>query len=425
MISLRSVLVGLLAVASLAAVALQSQTPAGGIRIVGTADRVVLPPVIEAGPAKQRKVVPWPDGQMPKAPAGYRVTQFSDGFILGRWLHVLPNGDVLITDVGRGANRAELATSGKVYLLRDADRDGKAEVKEEFIAGLDRPFGMTLVGNRVYVGTTGALLAYPYQAGQTKITAPGQKILDLIPDGVHWTRSIVARPDGSKIYVSVGSEVDFSDDLLEKLNPERAAIWEVNPDGTGKRMYATGVRNAVGLGFAPGTNSLWATVNERSNLGDDLPPDYFTSVRDGGYYGWPVAYWGKNADPRTKVKRPELVEKSITPDYAMGAHTSPLGLTFATGTSFPQQYRGGAFIGFHGSSGRTGFVGYNVSYIPFTNGRPSGDPQEFVTGWVSNAEAGEVWGRPVGLAVRTDGSLLIVDDAANRIWQVSYMGGGR
>jgi len=401
----------------------QAPSPNSAVRVTGPADRIVLPQTVApSGEPKQRKVIGWPAGRMPTAPAGFRVTLFAEGFTLPRWLYVLPNGDVLVSEVGNGPDRAALRGAGKVYLLRDADRDGKAEVKEVFVSGLDRPFGMTLIGNRFYVANTGALLMFPYQRGQTQLAGSGEKILDLIPDGVHWTRTLTAKPDGSKIYVSVGSETDWSEDAPDKLPPERAAIWEVNPDGSGKRVFATGIRNAIGMGWAPGTSTLWATVNERNNLGDDLPPDYFTSIRDGGFYGWPFAYWGTHEDPRAKVKRPDVVSKSIRPDYAMGGHASPLGLAFSTGTSFPQQYRGGAFIAFHGSSNRSSFVGYNVSYIPFVSGRPSGDPQEFLTGFVSSADAGEVFGRPVGLAVGGDGSLLVVDDGTNRIWQVTYTG---
>jgi glucose/arabinose dehydrogenase len=403
----------------------QAQTPAGAVKLFGPADQVALPAFTPGGPPKERKIVAWPAGRMPTAPAGFRVTLFAEGFTLPRWLYVLPNGDVLVSEVGGGADRAALRGQGKVWLLRDADKDGKAEVKEQFVTGLDRPFGMALIRDRFYVTNTGALLAFPYRAGQTQLPGTGDKVLDLIPDGQHWTRPIAAKPDGSKIYVSVGSASDWSEDDPDKLPAERAAIWEVNPDGSGKRVYATGIRNAVGMGFAPGSNNLWAVVNERALLGDSLPPDYFMSIREGGFYGWPYSYWGKVEDPRNKVSRRELVSRAITPEYALNPHAAPLGMTFATGNSFPQQYRGGAFIAFHGSSARTSFVGYEVSYIRFQNGRPVGDPQPFLTGFVSNADAGEVFGRPVGLAVGRDGSLLVVDDAANRIWQVTYTGGGR
>ena len=402
------------------------QSPSGrAMKNVGPANQVVLAPFGKVDPPKQRKIIGWPADRMPTAPSGFRVTLFAEGFALGRWPYVLPNGDVLVTDPGAGPDRAALRGAGKVYLLRDADKDGKAEVKEVFVSGLDRPFGMTLIRNRFYVANTGGLMAFTYQTGQTQLSGSGEKVLDLIPDGVHWTRNILAKPDGSKIYITVGSETDWSEDDVDKLPPERAAIWEVNPDGSGKRLFATGIRNPVGLGWAPGTTTLWAVVNERSNLGDELPPDYFMSIKQGGYYGWPFAYWGKVEDPRAKVHRRDLLEKSITPDYALGSHNAPLGMTFYTGNSFPQQYRGGAFVAFHGSSNRSSFVGYNVSFIPFRNGKPAGEPQEFLTGFVSSAEAGEVFGRPVGLAVGADGSLLVVDDATNRIWKVTYTGGAR
>ena len=392
------------------------------IRLVGTADQVHLPAYTPAeGKPKERKVVGWPEGGMPTAPAGFKVTEFASGFKLNRWIYVLPNGDVLASEVGEG-ERDALRGQGKVWLLRDANGDGVAEMKQQFVGGLDRPHGMTLIGNNFYVADTGSLMKYAYREGQTRVTG-GQKVLDLIPDGAHWTRPIVAKPDGSKIYISVGSAADWSDELPADLPAERATIWEVNPDGSGKRVYASGVRNAVGMDFPPGSNTLWVVVNERALLGDDLPPDYFTSIQDGGFYGWPYSYWGKNEDPRTTKKAPDLVAAAITPDYATEPHAAPMGMTFYKGESFPQQYHGGAFISFHGSSGRTTFAGYQVQYIAFQNGKPAGDPQPFLSGFVGNAQSGEVYGRPMGLAVGKDGSLLVVDDSAGRIWKVTYMGG--
>ena len=232
----------------------------------------------------------------------------------------------------------------------------------------------------------------------------------------------MARPDGTKLYISVGSSADWLDQAPEDLPAERAAIWEVNPDGSGKRVFASGLRNAVGMDFVPGTNTLWTVVNERALLGDELPPDYFTSVQDGGFYGWPYSYWGSIEDPRATVHQPDLIAASITPDYATEPHAAPLGLAFYDGDSFPEQYRGGAFLAFHGSGGRTEFVGYEVGYIAFEDGQPTGDSQPFLTGFIANEEAGEVYGRPVGLAVGGDGSLLVVDDAANVVWKVTYTG---
>jgi glucose/arabinose dehydrogenase len=378
------------------------------IQLVGTADVVHLPDYTPAtGAPKERKIVGWPEGGMPTAPAGFRVTQFADGFKLARWLYVLPNGDVLASEVGEGEREA-LKGQGKVWLLRDADNDGVAEMKQQFVGNLDRPVGMTLIGNNFYVADTGSLMRYNYREGQTRATG-GTKVLDLIPDG-------------TKIYISVGSTADWLDEAPDALPAERATIWEVNPDGSGKRVYASGVRNAVGMDFPPGSNTLWVVINERALLGDDLPPDYFTSIQDGGFYGWPYSYWGKIEDPRSMVKAPDLVAASITPDYATDPHAAPMGLAFYDGESFPQQYHGGAFIAFHGSSGRTGFVGYDVSYIAFQNGQPTGMPQPFLTGFIGNEAAGEVYGRPMGLAIGADGSLLVMDDAAGRIWKVTYMG---
>ncbi len=400
-----------------------SETGEGGFRSYGPANQVNLPPYTPAeGPPKERTIVGW-NGAMPTAPSGFRVTQLADGFTLPRWLYVLPNGDVLVSEVGvpGGTDREEMRGQGKVWLLRDADGDGVAEMKEEFVSGLDRPFGMTLIGDRFYLTNTGSLMSYAYQEGQTSVSG-GEDVLELIPDGSHWTRPIVARPDGTKIYISVGSSADWLDQAPEDLPAERAAIWEVNPDGSGKRVFASGLRNAVGMDFAPGTNTLWTVVNERALLGDELPPDYFTSVQDGGFYGWPYSYWGSIEDPRATVHQPDLVAASITPDYATEAHAAPLGMTFYDGDSFPEQYRGGAFLAFHGSGGRTEFVGYEVGYIAFEDGQTTGDPQPFLTGFIANEEAGEVHGRPVGLAVGGDGSLLVVDDAANVVWKVTYTG---
>ena len=400
-----------------------SETPAEPqIRLVGTADEVNLPPYTPGGgPAKERKIVGWPEGGMPTAPAGFQVTQFAEGFKLARWLYVLPNGDVLASEVGEGEREA-LKGQGKVWLLRDADNDGVAEMKQQFVGNLDRPVGMTLIGNNFYAADTGSLMRYNYREGQTRATG-GTKVLDLIPDGAHWTRPIVARPDGTKIYISVGSTADWLDEAPADLPAERATIWEVNPDGSGKRVFASGVRNAVGMDFPPGSNTLWVVINERALLGDVLPPDYFTSIQDGGFYGWPYSYWGKTEDPRQTKKAPDLVAAAITPDYATEPHAAPMGMQFYDGESFPQQYQGGAFISFHGSSGRTGFVGYEVAYIAFQNGRPTGQPMPFLTGFIGNEAAGEVYGRPMGLAVGGDGSLLVMDDAAGRIWKVTYTGG--
>ncbi|MGH9786561.1 MAG: PQQ-dependent sugar dehydrogenase, partial [Terriglobia bacterium] len=277
---------------------------------------------------------------------------------------------------------------------------------------------MVLVGNRFYVGNTDGVMMFPYQPGQTKIAGVGEKILEL-PTGGHYTRNLAAKPDGSKIYVSVGSRSNVDENGEDAKDSRRAAILEINPDGSGMRVFAGGLRNPVGLKFQPGTNTLWTVVNERDRLGDDLVPDYLTSVRSDAFYGWPYTYFGKNEDPRKKGERPDLVAKAVAPDYALGPHVAPLGLVFYTGSSFPQQYRNGAFVGLHGSWNRSRFNGYRVVFVPFQNNRPNGDPQDFLTGFVANPADSTVYGRPVGVAVMQDGSLLVADDGGNVVWRVS------
>jgi len=406
----------------------QAQPQAGGttqqaaLRTVGPADRLVLPPP-NATPSNENrsKVIGWPAGKTPTPLAGFRVAPFADGMTSPRELYTLPNGDVLVAESPRGGgnqNAGAASPPSRITLLRDANGDGKPEVREVFIANLNRPHGMVLVGSRFYVGNTDGVLMFPYQPGQTRIAGSGEKILEL-PTGGHYTRNLAAKPDGSKIYVSVGSRSNVDENGEDAKDSRRAAVLEINPDGSGMRVFAGGLRNPVGLKFQPGTNTLWTVVNERDRLGDDLVPDIFTSVREGAFYGWPYTYYGKNEDPRKKGQRPDLVAKAIAPDYALGPHVAPLGLTFYTGASFPAEYRNGAFVGLHGSWNRSRFNGYKVVFIPFQNGRPSGDPQDFLTGFVANPADSTVYGRPVGVAVLRDGSLLVADDGGNVVWRVS------
>lgn len=402
------------------------------------------PPDTTNPPDKQPNVIGWPAGRTPTAPKGFTVSLYADRLDHPRWLYVLPNGDVLVAEANTVvserdlqemspeelAQRREAKTKGssanRITLLRDANRDGIPEVRSTFLTGLNRPLGMLLRGDTLYVANTDSLMRYPYRTGQTRITARPTKILDLPAGGYnnHWTRNLIASPDGSKIYVAVGSGSNVGENGIEQ-EKRRANILEINPDGSGERIFASGLRNPVGMGWAPGTNTLYTAVNERDELGDDLVPDYLTSVREGAFYGWPYSYFGQNEDPRRKGERPDLVAAAVVPDVPLGSHTASLGLAFYEGTAFPKQYQGGAFIGQHGSWNRSRPSGYKVVYVPFTNGRPSGPQQDFLTGFIADVSASgipRVYGRPVGVTTLPDGSLLVADDAADRIWRVTYTG---
>jgi glucose/arabinose dehydrogenase len=379
-------------------------------------------------------VIGWKNAK-PKAPEGFVVDIYSDGFENPRWMYVTPNGDVLVAEsnsnynlieqvggtiVGAGKSNDMKRSANRITLLRDENKDGKPELKEIFLEGLNQPFGMLIIGNFLYVANTDAILKYPYTAGQTKISAPPEKIADL-PAGKHnrhWTRNIITNADSSKIYIAIGSGTDHAEEGIgnELL---RGNILEVNPDGSDLKVYASGLRNPVGMGWAPGTKTLWTVVNERDELGDNLVPDYFTSVQPGGFYGWPYLYFGQHEDTRVKEIRPELVKKTIVPDIDLGSHTSSLGLLFYTKKSFPKKYQNGAFIAQHGSWNRSVLSGYKVLFVPFSNGKPSGKPEDFLTGFIADLEKNKVHGRPVGLAILPDGSLLVTDDITNTIWRVS------
>ena len=394
-------------------------TQTAGLRVVGPSDRLVLPPP-NATPSNENrsKIIGWPAGRTPTALPGFHVAAFATGLASPRELYTLPNGDILVAETPRGGNPAT-GRPLRITLLRDADQDGRPEVREVFIDNLNRPHGMALIGDRFYVGNTDSVMMFPYQTGQTKITARGEKLLDLPVGGGHYTRNLAAKPDGSKLYISVGSRTNVDENGEDAKDPRRAAILEINPDGSGMRVFAGGLRNPVGLRFQPGTDTLWTVVNERDRIGDNLVPDIFTSVRDGAFYGWPYTYFGKNIDPRKAGERLDLVAKAISPDYALGPHVAPLGLAFYAGTSFPAEYRGGAFVGLHGSWNRSQFNGYKVVFIPFQNNRPSGDPQDFLTGFVASTADSTVYGRPVGVTVMRDGSLLVADDGGNVVWRVA------
>ncbi len=345
-----------------------------------------------------------PKGFLPTVPAGFQINIFATGFKEPRWLTVSPNGDIFLADTHGGA----------IYILRDAQHTGGAQQRETFLSGLDEPFGIVFHDDYIYVGDTDAVLRYKFDPKTSKLLGQAEKLMDL-PRGGHSTRALMFSLDGQHLFVSVGSRsnVDIESDS------RRAAITICDPDGKNARLYATGLRNPVGLALEPTTGQLWTSVNERDGLGDDLPPDYFTSVKDGGFYGWPYSYIGDNVDPRVKPQKPELVAKAIIPDVLLGSHHAPLQFAFYTGKQFPQSYRGGAFLAEHGSWNRSTRAGYQVVFIPFEDGKPSGDPQPFLTGLVPDPTKGNVNGRPVGVTVAPDGSLLISDDGARVVYRVS------
>jgi len=369
------------------------------------------PPYASRGVANPSRIAAWTNGKQPTAPAGFEVSLFAEGLENPRTLYVLPNGDVLVMESLRRQGPS------RIILLRDENKDGKPERREVFADNLNGAFGMALHGNRFYVGNTDGVVVYPYRS-DLKVTRHAEKILDL-PGGGHYTRNLLIDAEGRKLYVSVGSASNVDEELVDAKDNRRAAILQANLDGSGMRVFAGGLRNPVGLDWEPKSKQLWTVVNERDMLGDELVPDYLTSVKDGAFYGWPYSYFGQNEDPRKKGQRPDLVAKAIKPDFALGSHVAPLGLAFYNAKSFPARYQGGAFVGLHGSWNRSTLVGYKVVFIPFANGKPSGAMEDFLTGFLPNPKSNEVHGRPVGVAVWTDGSLLVSDDGGNKVWRVS------
>jgi len=354
------------------------------------------------------RVVPRPAGAQLIMPPGFSVDTFAEGdFREPRWLALAPNGDVFLSD----------ARAGKILVLRDANKDGVAEQRFTFVEGMKQPFGMAFWKNYLYIGNTDAVLRFTYKSGQTQAEGTPEKIADLPGKGYreHWTRNVLFSPDGKKMYVTVGSETNVS----VEPEPMRAAIVEFNPDGTGKRIFASGTRNPIGLAWLPGSRTLWAAVQERDRLGDDLVPDFVTEIKDGGFYGWPYAYMGFE-DPRRKGERPDLVQKTITGNVLIESHSAVLGLAFNEGRMFPREYRGDAFVALHGSWNRSKRTGYKIIRIRFRNGKPVGGYEDFIAGWMMGPDTKEVWGRPVGLLFLPDGSMLITDDGANKIWRVTY-----
>ncbi|MEN0056218.1 MAG: sorbosone dehydrogenase family protein [Mucilaginibacter sp.] len=380
------------------------------------------------------EVIGWPKGKMPVAPQGFTVSLYADSLANPRNIYVAPNGDIFVAEantevtglkkigadiVGISKSQNMGKSANKILLFKDTNGDGQPDSKIIFLAQLNQPFGILTLGNWFYVANTDGLWRYPYKLGDTTVSGKGVKILSLPAGGYnnHWTRNLLANKAGTKIYISVGSGTNVAEQGMA-VEKRRADILEINPDGSGERVYASGLRNPAGIDFQPGTEVLYAAVNERDNLGDNLVPDYFTSVKDGGFYGWPWAYFGQHEDPDHKNANPEMVKKSIVPDFALGAHTASLGLAFYNAENFPEHYKNGAFIGQHGSWNSSKLVGYKVTFVPFANGKLTGKMEDFLTGFIADSAKAKVYGRPVGVAVAKDGSLLVADDAANKIWRV-------
>jgi glucose/arabinose dehydrogenase len=422
-----------LALSTLGGGALAQSYPAGfGPNPALPAPEKTLIPTVNVAPAD-----PWPKGTSPVAAAGLAVSAYANGLDHPRWLYVLPNGDVLVAETNKPTPPEEqkkasikgavmemqmkkagagVPTANRITLLRGVGANGMAATRTAFLQGLHSPFGMALVGNELFVANADAIVKFPYKTGQTSITAAPVKVADL-PAGLnhHWTKNLVASKDGSKLYVSVGSNSNVGENGMDK-EEGRAAIWEFDRASGKGRVFASGLRNPVGMAWNPQSGMLWTSVNERDELGNDLVPDYMTSVKDGAFYGWPYSYYGKNVDTRITPARPEMVAKAIAPDYALGSHTASLGLAFYDGALLPQ-FKNGALVGQHGSWNRKPPSGYKLIYVPFADGKPSGPPQDVLTGFLS--PDGKAWGRPVGVAVDKAGAILLADDVGNVVWRVT------
>jgi len=378
----------------------------------------------------------WAPGQTPLAAPGLQVNAFASGLKHPRWIHVLPNGDVTVAEALQQAGKPRTVfehamvstmqraaaigpSPNRITLLRDADGDGVAEVRETFLEGLRQPFGMAQQGGTFYVGNTDGVMAFPYTPGATRIAAPGQKIVRFKPGG-HWTRSLLASPDGRKLYAGVGSLTNIADGGME-IEAGRACIYELDLASGQSRVFASGLRNPVGLAWEPRSAQLWTVVNERDGLGDETPPDYLTAVQDGGFYGWPYCYWGRTVDDRVP-QDPAAVARALTPDYALGGHTASLGLCWLPAGTLPG-YGEGMVIGQHGSWNRSTLSGYRVVFVPFADGRPAGPPRDILSGFLAPDEKLS-YGRPVGVAIAADGALLVADDVGDVIWRVTAAGPG-
>ena len=391
-----------------------------------------LIPTVNIAPA-----IGWPEGAKPVAAAGTQVAAFAENLDHPRWLYVLPNGDVLVAETNAppkpddgtgirgwvmkkvmGRAGAGVPSANRITLLRDQDHDGIAETRTVFLENLNSPFGMALVGNDLYIADTDQLLRFHYENGDTAIKSQPIKVLDL-PGGTlnhHWTKNVIASKDGSKLYVTVGSNSNVAENGLDK-EEGRAAIWEVDRATGNHRIFASGLRNPNGLSWEPQSGALWTAVNERDEIGSDLVPDYITSVKDGAFYGWPFSYYGQHVDVRVEPQNPDMVAKAIAPDYAVGPHTASLGLTFAEGSRLPAPFTQGAFVGQHGSWNRKPHSGYKVIFVPFDAGKPSGQPVDVLTGFLNDQE--KAMGRPVGVVIDQQGALLVADDVGNKVWRVS------
>ncbi|RZL89800.1 MAG: sorbosone dehydrogenase family protein [Variovorax sp.] len=426
--------------------------------LTGCGDTAKLSPEAGIGPTPQlpaphKTLIPtvsiapatgWTDTAGPTAPTGFVVTALARGLDHPRWVYTLPNGDVLVVEsnkppkpegasdggdglmakvrktvMGQVMKRAgaQVPSANRITLLRDADGDGAAEVRQVFLQNLSSPFGVALVGNELFIANADALVKVPYTEGQTSISATPTKVTDL-PAGInhHWTKNVIANREGTKLYVTVGSNSNVGENGLA-AEEGRAAIWEVDAKTGAKRLFASGLRNPNGLGWEPDTNLLWTVVNERDEIGSDLVPDYLTSVKDGAFYGWPWSYYGGHVDARVEPQRPEMVAKAVVPDYALGSHVAPLGMVFSHSRGMPAEFASGAFVGEHGSWNRRPLSGYKVVFVPFIGGRPSGPPVDFLTGFLSADQKAQ--GRPVGVALDKRGALLVADDVGNAVWRVA------
>ncbi len=397
----------------------KQQAKQQGTTTVKTAigDLTLPAPYSSESAVKMSSVEKWPANAAPKAPAGFVVTRFADGLENPRNTYIGPNNDVFVAESGtRGS-------ADRITILRDKDKDGTYETRQVFKDKLNQPYGMLILGSYFYIANTDGVYRYPYKLGDMQLTGKGERIVELTKGGYnnHWTRNLIASPDGSKIYISVGSASNVGEHGMETEH-RRACILEVTPDGKNEKLYASGLRNPVGMDWNPANGELWTAVNERDGLGDELVPDYITSVKRDGFYGWPYSYFGQIEDPRMKGQRSDLVAKAIVPDVPVGSHTASLGITFYDKGPFPAQYKGGAFVGQHGSWNRSILSGYKVLFIPFKNGKPSGPPQDFLTGFIKDEKKAQVYGRPVDVTVMNDGSLLVNDDSGNIIWKITYKG---
>jgi glucose/arabinose dehydrogenase len=378
-----------------------------------------LPPDLATPSASNGpRVVPAPKNAKPRVPKGFEVALFATGLINPRYLLTAPNGDIFVTE----------SAANTIRVLRDSDGDGRPDINEKFATGLSQPFGLAFYPSGpdpmfLYVANTDGIVRFPYRNGDLRARGKPERIADLssggrLTGGGHWTRDIVFSADGTKLYASVGSKTNVSDEAAEPAERERARIFQFEPDGSNRTTYAWGIRNAVGIAIQPETGDLWASVNERDGLGDDLVPDYVTRVLKGGFYGWPWYYLGNHQDPRHKGSRPDLAAKVLEPDVLIQAHSAPLNLIFYEGEQFPADFKGDAFVALHGSWNRSKRTGYKVVRIPLENGKPRGVYDDFLTGFVT--PEGDVWGRPVGLTVAKDGSLLVSEDGNNAIWRIAY-----